>query len=128
MSFEARSTSTVPAFLASGLSLSMLVAAAASGLAPWGVSGAYFALSAVTFLVYGLDKRAAEKGQWRTAESTLHVLALIGGWPGALVAQHVFRHKTKKQPFQTIFWLTVVANIGVLVLLLSAVRVTVSPR
>lgn len=119
--------STVRALFAAGLFLSVLAAAAASGLAPWGVLGAYSVLSVVTFLIYGLDKRAAEKGRWRTAESTLHMLALTGGWPGALVAQRVFRHKTKKQPFQSIFWLTIVANIGVLVLLLSAVRGTIPP-
>ena len=66
--------------------------------------------SGVAFLMYGADKSAAEQGRWRTSESTLHTIALAGGWPGALVARRVFRHKTTKQPFRTIFWVTVIAN------------------
>jgi uncharacterized membrane protein YsdA (DUF1294 family) len=64
----------------------------------------------VTFLVYAWDKSAARRGAWRVPESTLHVLALLGGWPGALLAQRVLRHKTRKQPFGAIFWVTVLAN------------------
>jgi uncharacterized membrane protein YsdA (DUF1294 family) len=71
---------------------------------------AYGLLSVVAFLIYGEDKSAAEQGRWRTPESTLHVLALVGGWPGALVAQRFFRHKTTKQPFRIVFWITVLAN------------------
>ncbi|MEO5711575.1 MAG: DUF1294 domain-containing protein [Nocardioidaceae bacterium] len=71
---------------------------------------AYGLLSGLAFLMYGADKSAAEQGRWRTAESTLHTIALVGGWPGALVARRVFRHKTTKQPFRTIFWFTVIAN------------------
>ena len=71
---------------------------------------AYGLLSVVAFFMYGEDKSAAEQGRWRTPESTLHLLALVGGWPGALVAQRFFRHKTTKQPFRTIFWITVLAN------------------
>jgi uncharacterized membrane protein YsdA (DUF1294 family) len=75
------------------------------------VLGAYAALSATTFVVYGADKAAAEQGRRRTPERTLHLLALAGGWPGALAAQRVFRHKTRKQPFRAIFWCTVAANV-----------------
>ncbi len=71
---------------------------------------AYGLFSGVAFLMYGADKSAAEQGRWRTSESTLHSIALMGGWPGALVARRVFRHKTTKQPFRTIFWFTVIAN------------------
>ena len=74
------------------------------------VLGAYGLFSGAAFLMYGADKSAAEHGSWRTSESTLHTIALVGGWPGALVARRVFRHKTKKQPFRTIFWGTVLAN------------------
>ena len=70
------------------------------------VLAVYALLSAVAFLIYGLDKSAAEQGARRVPESTLHSIALLGGWPGALVARHVFRHKTRKQPFRTIFWVT----------------------
>ena len=72
-------------------------------------------LGLATLLVYRADKAAAEAGRWRTSEVTLHLLALVGGWPGALVARHLFRHKTTKQPFVLVFWLTVVANCGALV-------------
>lgn len=81
-------------------------------LAPW-VPILVCALSAVTYATYGADKRAAQRGSWRTTESTLHVLAVAGGWPGALVARHQFRHKTRKRPFRTIFWVTVAVNIAV---------------
>ena len=74
------------------------------------VLAAYGLFSAVAFAMYGADKSAAARGSWRTSESTLHTIALVGGWPGALVARRVFRHKTTKQPFRTIFWGTVIAN------------------
>jgi uncharacterized membrane protein YsdA (DUF1294 family)/cold shock CspA family protein len=74
----------------------------------------YLAASAVTFLVYGFDKSAAMNNRWRTPESTLHILGLIGGWPGALMAQQIFRHKSKKAEFRVIFWLTVVVNCAAL--------------
>ena len=70
----------------------------------------YFIISLLTFLVYAKDKSAAKKGAWRTPESTLHLFALFGGWPGALVAQQTLRHKSKKQPFRFVFWLTVLLN------------------
>jgi uncharacterized membrane protein YsdA (DUF1294 family) len=70
----------------------------------------YVVLSAVTFLVYRADKSAARRGGKRVPEATLHILSLLGGWPGALVAQQVFRHKTRKQPFRTVFWVTVAVN------------------
>jgi uncharacterized membrane protein YsdA (DUF1294 family)/cold shock CspA family protein len=70
----------------------------------------YGLVSAVAFLMYRADKSAAEQGKRRTPESTLHAIALVGGWPGALLARQVFRHKTIKQPFRTIFWVTVLAN------------------
>ena len=71
----------------------------------------YIAVSFITFLVYAFDKSKAKKGEWRTQESTLHLLGLIGGWPGAALAQEVLRHKSKKTKFRVVFWLTVVVNI-----------------
>jgi uncharacterized membrane protein YsdA (DUF1294 family) len=53
---------------------------------------------------------AADKDHWRTKESTLHRFGLIGGWPGALLAQRVFRHKSRKREFQIVFWATIVLN------------------
>lgn len=74
------------------------------------VPALYLGTSLVTFTAYALDKSAAQNGQWRTRESTLHLLGLIGGWPGALVAQRVLRHKSKKRPFQVVLWSTVLLN------------------
>jgi uncharacterized membrane protein YsdA (DUF1294 family)/cold shock CspA family protein len=80
----------------------------------------YVVLSAVTFLVYGADKSAAVEGRWRTSEATLHALDLAGGWPGGLVARRVFRHKTTKQPFRTVFWVTAAANCAALAWFVAA--------
>lgn len=83
------------------------------------VLAAYGLFSGVAFLMYRADKSAAVRGSWRTSESALHAIALVGGWPGALVARRVFRHKTTKQPFRTIFWGTVIANCMALAWLVS---------
>ena len=91
-------------------------------VAPLMVVGFYASMSALSFIMYALDKSAARRGTWRTAESTLHLSDLIGGWPGALVAQRVFRHKTRKQPFQFFFWTAVVVNTGALAWLLLSER------
>lgn len=80
----------------------------------------YAALSALLFVMYAADKRAARLGARRIPEKALHLLALLGGWPGALVAQNVLRHKTRKQPFRAIFWVTVAANCAVVGLIVVA--------
>jgi len=72
-------------------------------------------LSLGTFVVYWGDKQAAERGAWRTPESSLHLLSLIGGWPGAWWAQTLLRHKTSKDSFLSVYWTTVVLNAGALV-------------
>lgn len=73
----------------------------------------YLLLSFVAFICYGIDKRNAIKGRWRVSEKTLHLWAVIGGWPGALVAQKIFRHKTQKRSFIMMLWLGIIANISV---------------
>lgn len=75
-----------------------------------GALGLYPVVSLVSFCQYWNDKNSAQKGRWRTAENTLQVTALLGGWPGALVAQQVFRHKTRKLEFLLPFWLIVLAH------------------
>ena len=75
----------------------------------------YFGLSFVAFLAYAVDKSAAINGRWRTAEDTLHILSLAGGWPGALLAQQLLRHKCSKPSFVVFFWFTVVANVTVFI-------------
>lgn len=74
----------------------------------------YLATSAIAFLLYGRDKSAAQKGAWRISERTLHIFGLIGGWPGALLAQRMFHHKSRKSSFQRVFWLTIIINCSVL--------------
>lgn len=78
---------------------------------------AYGVLSLITFFVYWNDKSAAKSGDWRTSEELLHMLSLLGGWPGAIIAQQVFRHKTTKREFRILFWTTVFLNIAVFILL-----------
>ncbi len=86
-----------------------------AGRLPIAILVCYAAASIVAFMMYALDKSAAIKHHWRTRESTLHMIALFGGWPGALVAQRLLRHKSAKTSFQVIFWITVVLNCGALV-------------
>lgn len=70
----------------------------------------YCLVSGITFIVYAFDKSAARTNQGRTPEVSLHLLSLCGGWPGALVAQRVLRHKSRKISFQVAFWATVIVN------------------
>lgn len=79
----------------------------------------YLGLSPITFIAYAVDKTCAGADLRRTPESTLHVLALLGGWPGALFAQQYLRHKSIKQPFRTIFWFTVMLNTGALIYMMT---------
>jgi len=81
---------------------------------------AYLAASLITFIAYAIDKSAAQMGRWRTGEGTLHLFALLGGWPGALIAQQTLRHKTKKTSFRVAFWLTVIMNCSALAWLHTA--------
>lgn len=74
----------------------------------------YGITSILSFIMYAKDKKAAEWGKWRTPESTLHLLAIIGGWPGAKIAQSFLRHKSKKMPFRVTYWVTVCINCGAL--------------
>lgn len=99
----------IPAFAAFVLATHLL----------WGVPnwfwGAYSAMSTATFIVYWLDKRAAQRGGWRVAEGTLHALSLACGWPGALLAQQLLRHKSAKREFRRFYWLTVAVNVAAFV-------------
>ena len=72
----------------------------------------YGIMSLVTLIAYAIDKRAAVRGRWRISENTLHALELACGWPGALVAQRLFHHKSVKKEYQVVYWLIVVLNLG----------------
>jgi uncharacterized membrane protein YsdA (DUF1294 family) len=82
-----------------------------SGRLDWRIlAGVEVAVSFLTFLAYRSDKRRAEGGRWRIPESTLHLAEFIGGWPGAFLAQRVFRHKTAKLSYQVSFWSIVLVH------------------
>ena len=90
-----------------------------AGKLPLAIAGMYVGASVLAFAIYAWDKAAAQNGHWRTQEKTLHMIALFGGWPGALFAQKVLRHKSSKTSFQVTFWVTVLINCGVLGWLLT---------
>ena len=69
-----------------------------------GLLGIYLLMSAVAFALYTIDKRRAASNDWRISEATLHVVELLGGWPGAWVAQRVLRHKVQKGSYMLVFW------------------------
>lgn len=100
---------SVLAVFAVALAIASVIAAL-----PWWIAAVYGAMSLITFVAYGLDKRAARRSAPRTPENTLLVLGLLAGWPGALVAQQSFRHKTRKRTFRRAFWGTVVLNVAAL--------------
>lgn len=89
-----------------------VVGLAAMGTLPALLAIGYVLMSVASYLMYALDKEVAGKARWRrTPEDTLHLLDLLGGWPGGLIAQHVARHKTAKASFQRAFWITVVLSL-----------------
>lgn len=97
----------------------VLIVIAAMGKLSWSIVGWYALIGAVTYLVYAKDKQAAQQGKWRTPESTLHLLSVLGGWVGAMMAQNYLRHKTKKSEFRLAYYLTVIVNLAALLYLIS---------
>ena len=77
---------------------------------PGRIFAAYLVMSVIAFLTYSADKAAARNNERRVPERKLQLLALAGGWPGALMAQGILRHKWKKKAFMDVFWGTVVIN------------------
>lgn len=92
------------------LCMAVLVAGWLTGIFPAIVPLIYAGMSILAVLMYALDKSAATRQRSRTPERTLHVVALLGGWPGALFAQNAFRHKSSKPSFQSGFLATVALN------------------
>ncbi len=68
--------------------------------------------SAITFLVYGVDKMQSRTGGSRVPESVLHGLAFVGGFTGGWVGRWVFRHKTRKGSFALILVLSTAIHAG----------------
>ena len=92
-----------------------LLVAVVTEFLPLIIAGAYCVMSLVTYVAYAIDKSAAQNGRWRTKESTLHLFALLGGWPGALLAQQTLRHKSRKEAFTFIYKITVFLNLCFLI-------------
>lgn len=111
-------SSLTRAIVGSSVFLVIIAALVIAGRAPWWVLPWYLVLSGVTFMAYGWDKASARGGHWRTEESTLNGLALLGGWPGGWIAQYAWRHKSRKTSFQIAFWAATLVNVSVLVFLL----------
>lgn len=88
----------------------MLAAAWLVGVVPTPFAVMYAGTSVLAVIVYAVDKSAARRDRRRTPESTLHMIAASGGWPGALLAQGLFRHKSTKPAFQRFFWATAAFN------------------
>lgn len=105
---------STPALLVAMTVLAGIALLARLGLLPHAVPWLYAGASLLTLFLYYRDKRAAVANRQRTPENTLHAWSLLGGWPGALYAQQRLRHKTSKQPFRTVFWLTAVLNLAAL--------------
>jgi uncharacterized membrane protein YsdA (DUF1294 family)/cold shock CspA family protein len=104
------STSGAVPLIVISLFVLIVVAGTLAGRLPPVIIVIYGVVSVMTFLLYWLDKSAARRGDWRTQESSLLFIGLVGGWPGAVVAQRILRHKTRKQSFQLVFWGTAVMN------------------
>ena len=93
----------------------LLALAAIGSLFTWHPAMMWFLLAnLLTLIIYGVDKTAARKAWRRVPESTLLVFGVVGGWPGAIAGQQLFRHKTQKQPFKTYFIISVMVNVIVL--------------
>jgi len=95
-----------------GFGLAYALVLLVRGVPGW-VDAPYLGASALCAAVYGIDKFAARRGGDRVPELVLLSLGAVGGWPGAIVAQQVLRHKTVKRSFRVLFWLTVMANVAV---------------
>ena len=76
-------------------------------------------VSIASFGTYGYDKSIAGRGVMRVPEVVLHALTALGGTIGSFAAMQIFHHKTKKKSFQLVFWVLVVIQIVVIVLLLT---------
>jgi uncharacterized membrane protein YsdA (DUF1294 family)/cold shock CspA family protein len=109
---RSRRSSSVGAYVFITVFAVALSIAAIRGLISPFVPLIYLVLSGLTIFAYAFDKSAAMNARWRTQEQTLHLLELLGGWPGALIAQQLFRHKSSKSSYQAAFWICVLVNLA----------------
>lgn len=116
----ARSASRAPRAALGASALAVGAVGSAAGLLPPLLLAVYLGISGLSYLMYWWDKSAAQSGHHRTPENNLHLVDLLGGWPGALIAQQQFRHKTVKQPFQAVFLVTIVLNLAMCIWLVKS--------
>ena len=87
----------------------------------------YLVLSLVAYFAYAIDKSAAIRGDWRIRESTLHTFEVLGGWPGALAAQRILRHKNRKVSYRAMFNVMIVLNLSALIYVGYRLSIAESP-
>ena len=80
-------------------------------------------INIVTFFAYWVDKRAAQRGEWRIPEKNLHTLELLGGWSGALLGQKILHHKNKKKSYRAEFAFILIMQVGFIVATLYFLQV-----
>lgn len=97
----------------------VLILLAVMGDLSWLIVGWYVILGIITYLTYAKDKAAAQNNEWRTPETTLHIMSALGGWVGAMVAQTYLRHKSQKPDFRLGYYLTVVINLAGLLFIMA---------
>lgn len=77
-------------------------------------------LSIIAFIAYGVDKKKAKSGKWRTKEKTLLLLSFLGGAYGGYPAMLIFRHKTKGEHwyFTAVNWLGLIIHTALMILII----------
>ena len=81
--------------------------------AEWLLLAIFTVSSLIGYGAIVLDKRFSQQKMWRIPEATLHIIEMLGGWPGSGTAQQMVRHKTRKLSYQITFWLIVAVHIGI---------------
>ena len=71
------------------------------------IAAALAAVNAITFVLFGFDKRRARAGKRRVRERTLLAWCAAGGWPCGFLAMRTFRHKTRDTKFLLGYWMSV---------------------
>ena len=116
--YESKNTIFINKFIIGVIIFSSIIVISIFGIIPKFIILLYTILSFMSFLRYGIDKKLAKKSYCRTAESSLLLIDLLGGWFGGLLAQRVFRHKVSKQSYQIKYWTIVIINLIALVSLI----------
>ncbi len=76
----------------------------------WAAPAWFLLISIITYRLYVADKDHAQNDRWRIPEKQLHFFELLGGWPGAWIAQRRLRHKIMKGGYQFTFWFIIIVH------------------